>query len=239
MKTGFLSHSRALEFFGGVPQQVVPDNLKSGVSKAHRYEPDLNPSYAEWAAHYGAAVVPARARRPRDKAKVESAVLVVERWILARLRHATFFSLDELNQAIAKLLTDLNQRLFKKLPGSRQQWFDELERPALQPLPAERYVFARWKKARVNIDYHIDIERHYYSVPYQLARQEVEARITAHTVEIYYRGQAGSRPPAQPISPGAIPPSPNTCPKRTASMPIGVHSGCSTGPRKADPRRVS
>jgi transposase len=184
-----LSHSRALEFFGGVPQHIVPDNLKAGVSKAHRYEPELNPSYAEWAAHYGVAVVPARVRRPRDKAKVESAVLVVERWILARLRHATFFSLDELNQAIAKLLQDLNQRPFKKLPGSRQQWFDELERPALQPLPAERYVFARWKKARVNIDYHIDIERHYYSVPYQLARQEVEARIAAHTVEVFYRGQ--------------------------------------------------
>lgn len=184
-----LSHSRALDFFGGAPRQIVPDNLKAGVTKAHRYEPELNPSYAEWAAHYSVAVVPARARRPRDKAKVENAVLVVERWILARLRHATFFSLDELNQAIAKLLKGLNQRPFKKLPGSRQQWFDELERPALQPLPAERYVFARWKKARVNIDYHIDIERHYYSVPYPLVRQEVEARIAAHTIEIFHRGK--------------------------------------------------
>jgi len=184
-----LSHGRALEFFGGVPRQVVPDNLKAGVAKAHRYEPELNPSYADWAAHYGVAVVPARVRRPRDKAKVEGAVLVVERWILARLRHATFFSLDELNAAIAKLLKALNQRPFKKLPGSRQQWFDELERPALQPLPAERYVFARWKKARVNIDYHIEVERHYYSVPFQLARQEVEVRMAEHTVEVFYRGK--------------------------------------------------
>jgi transposase len=189
LENWLLSHVRAFEFFGGVPATVVPDNLKAGVSKAHRYEPDLNPSYAELAAHYGVAVIPARIRKPRDKAKVENAVLVVERWILARLRHATFFSLDELNAAIRTLLTALNQRAFKKLPGSRQQWFTELERPALRALPAQRYTFAHWKKARVNIDYHIDVERHYYSVPYPLVRQEVDVRLTAHTVEIFHRGK--------------------------------------------------
>ena len=184
-----MAHVRAFEFFDGVPAVVVPDNLKAGVDRAHRYEPDLNPSYAELAAHYGVAVIPARVRRPRDKAKVEAGVLVVERWILARLRHLTLFSLDDLNRTLRQLLTDLNQRPFKKLPGSRQQWFETLERPALQPLPAERYRLAHWKKARVNIDYHIEVERHYYSVPYPLVRQEVEVRLTAATVEVFRRGQ--------------------------------------------------
>lgn len=184
-----MAHVRAFEFFGGVPAIVVPDNLKAGVQRAHRYEQDLNPSYADLAAHYGVAVIPARVRRPRDKAKVEAGVLVVERWILARLRHLTLFSLDELNRTLRSLLTDLNGRPFKKLPGSRQQWFDSLERPALKPLPAERYVIAHWKKARVNIDYHIEVERHYYSVPYQLVRQEVDVRLSAVTVEVFQRGQ--------------------------------------------------
>lgn len=188
------SHVRAFEFFGGVPERIVPDNLKAGVTKAHRYEPDINPSYAELAAHYGVAVIPARVRKPRDKAKpgrraVESAVLVVERWILARLRNTTVFSLDELNRVIHGLLAELNRRAFKKLPGSRRQWFDEVERCALKPLPAERYTFARWKKARVNIDYHIEVERHYYSVPYQLVRQEVDVRVASYTVEVFYRGK--------------------------------------------------
>lgn len=184
-----MAHVRAFEFFGGVPASVVPDNLKSGVHRPHRYEPDLNPSYAELAAHYGVAVIPARVRAPRDKAKVEAGVLVVERWVLARLRHRTLFSLEELNHTLRQLLTDLNERAFKKLPGSRRQWFETLERPALQPLPAERYVFAQWKRARVNIDYHIDVDRHYYSVPYPLVRQEVEVRISAQVVEVFHRGQ--------------------------------------------------
>ena len=180
---------RAFAFIGGVTETVVPDNLKSGVTRSHRYEPDLNPTYAEMAAHYGTTVLPARVAKPRDKAKVEVGVQIVERWILARLRHQTFFSLDELNRAIAELLPRLNDRPFKKLPGCRRELYAQLDRPALGPLPAKAYVFATWKKARVNIDYHIELERHYYSVPYQLVRTEVEARVTAQTVEILHRGR--------------------------------------------------
>lgn len=183
------SHQRAFAFFGGVTQTVVPDNIKAGITRAHRYEPDLNPTYAEMAAHYSIAVLPTRVAKPRDKAKVEVGVQVVERWILARLRNRTFFSLDELNRAIAESLSRLNARPFKKLPGSRRELFEKLDQPALQPLPAQPYVFAVWKKARVNIDYHIELERHYYSVPYQLVKAEVEARLSAHTVEIFHRGQ--------------------------------------------------
>lgn len=183
------SHQRALAFIGGVTETVVPDNLKSGVTRAHRYEPDLNPTYAEMAAHYGTTVLPTRVAKPRDKAKVEVGVQVVERFILARLRHQTFFSLDALNRAIAELLPRLNDRPFKKLPGCRRELYEQLDRPALAPLPAQAYVFAAWKKARVNIDYHIEFERHYYSVPYQLVRTEVEARVTAQTVEILHRGR--------------------------------------------------
>jgi len=183
------SHQRAFAFFGGVTETVVPDNLKTGVTRAHRYEPDLNPTYAEMAAHYRLAILPTRIVKPRDKAKVEVGVQVVERWILARLRNQVFFSLDELNRAIAKLLPLLNERPFKKLPGCRRELYEQLDRPALQPLPAQPYVFALWKKARVNIDYHIELERHYYSVPYQLVKIQVEARLSAHTVEIFHRGK--------------------------------------------------
>jgi transposase len=183
------SHQRAFAFLGGVPETVVPDNLKTGVIRAHRYEPDLNPTYLEMAAHYGVTVLPTRVAKPRDKAKVEVAVQVVERWILARLRHQTFFSLDALNGAIAALLPELNTRPFKKLPGCRRSLYEQLDRPALGPLPAKPYVFATWKKARVNIDYHIEVERHYYSVPYQLVKTQVEARITGHTVEVLHRGR--------------------------------------------------
>lgn len=183
------SHCRAFAFFGGVPEVIVPDNLKSGVTSASRYEPDINPTYQEMAAHYGTVVIPARPRKPRDKAKAEVGVQVVERWILAVLRNRTFFSLTELNQAIVELLDKLNQRPFKKLPGSRQSLFETLEKPALQPLPAIPYEFARWKKARVNIDYHVEVEHNYYSVPYQLVRQEVDIRFTSGTVEVLYKGQ--------------------------------------------------
>lgn len=183
------AHQRAFQFFGGVTETVVPDNLKAGVTHPHRYEPELNRTYAEMAAHYGVAVVPTRVAKPKDKAKVEAAVLVVERWILARLRHQTFFSLEALNQAIAELLPLLNGRAFKKLPGSRQSLYETLERTALSALPPTPYVFATWKKARVSIDYHIEIERRYYSVPYQLVKCEVEARIAERTVEIFHRGQ--------------------------------------------------
>ena len=183
------SHLRAFEFFGGVPEIVVPDNLRSGVNRACRYEPDLNRSYQEMAAHYGVAVIPARPRKPRDKAKVEAAVQLVERWILAALRQRRFTSLAELNQAIAELLERLNQRPFRKRSGSRASLFESLDRPALQPLPGERYEFAAWKTARVNIDYHIEVERHYYSVPYQLVGKQVDVRLTDHTVEIFHGGQ--------------------------------------------------
>ena len=183
------SHVWAFEFFGGCPELVVPDNLRSAVSRAHRYEPDINPTYHDLAHHYGVAVLPARARRPRDKAKVEVAVQVVERWILAALRNRTFFSLAELNDAIAWLLERLNQRAFRKLPGSRRSLFEQLDRPALRPLPAERYVFAEWKKVRVNIDYHVEVDGHYYSVPHALVRRQLDVRLTATTVECLYRGR--------------------------------------------------
>ncbi|NND01451.1 MAG: IS21 family transposase [Acidimicrobiia bacterium] len=183
------SHQRALHFIGGVPEMLVPDNLKSGVTKTHRYEPDLNPTYSEMAAHYGVAIVPTRVAKPKDKSKVEVGVQVVERWILARLRNETFFSLAEVNRAIAELLPMLNDRPFKKLPGSRRELFETLDHPALGPLPAKPYPFATWKKVRVNIDYHVEIERHYYSVPYQLVKMQLDARVTAHTVELLHRGK--------------------------------------------------
>lgn len=183
------SHARAFEFFGGVPAVVVPDNLKSGVSKACRYEPDLNPSYRDLAEHYGVALVPARVRKPKDKAKVESGVLLVERWILAALRDRQFFSLAEANQAIRTLLVRLNERPFKKLPGSRRSQFEALDQPALRPLPAHPYRFAQWTLARVHIDYHIEVEGHYYSVPHSLVKQQLEVRYDEHTLECFHRGQ--------------------------------------------------
>ena len=182
------AHSRAFAFFGGVPEIVVPDNLKTGVQKADRYEPDLNPAYADLAAHYGVAVVPARVGKPRDKAKVENGVLVAYRWICAVLRNRTFFSLAELNAAIAEQLRRLNERPFKKLPGSRASVFAELEAPALRALPAEPYLYRRRKRARVHIDYHVELEGHYYSVPYHLAREQVELVFTESTLEVYHDG---------------------------------------------------
>jgi transposase len=183
------SHVRALEFFGCVPWTIVPDNLRSGVNRSCRYEPELNPTYHEMAVHYGVAVLPARVRKPRDKAKVESGVLVVERRVLAPLRNRTFFSLAELNEAIRELLVALNDRPLSKLPGSRRELFDQMDRPAMRPLPIERFVFGEWRKARVNIDYHVEVVGHYYSVPYQLVGQAVEVRISAGTVECYLEGR--------------------------------------------------
>ena len=183
------AHVRAFEFLGSVPELIVPDNLRSGITKAHRYEPDVNPTYADLANHYGVAVLPARARRPRDKAKAEAGVLLVERWILAVLRHRTFFSLQELNREIARLLERLNARPFKQLPGSRRELFDQFDRPALRPLPAQPYEFAEWKKVLVNIDYHVEVDGHYYSVPYALVRKKLEARFSARTVECFHKGQ--------------------------------------------------
>ena len=179
---------RALDFFGGVTELWVPGNLRSGVSKASRYEPDINPTYQDLASHYDVAVLPARSRKPKDKAKVENGVLVVERWVLARLRHQRFFSLNELNRALRMLLADLNQRPFKKLPGSRASAFADMDQPALRALPLNAYEYAEWKVARVGPDYHVEAGEHYYSVPCQHARQQVDVRITAATVEVFYRG---------------------------------------------------
>ena len=183
------SHRRAFAFLGGVPELVVPDNLRAGVSKAQRYEPDTNPTYQDMATHYGVVVLPTRVRRPRDKAKVEAGVLLVERWILAALRRRTFFSLTELNAAIAGLLEKLNARPFKQLPGCRRAHFEALDKPALKPLPAAPYVYAEWKKARVHIDYHVAVEGHYYSVPHALIKRQLDVRVTQNTVECFYRGQ--------------------------------------------------
>jgi transposase len=183
------SHQRSFTFFGGLPELVVPDNLLSGVTKAHRYEPDLNPTYLEMATHYGVAIVPARVRKPKDKAKAEVGVQIVERWILAALRNHTFFSLTELNQTIQQLVLKLNQRPFKKLPGSRDELFQSLDKPALKALPLTPYVYAEWKLVRVHIDYHVDIEGHYYSVPYRLVKQQLDARITENTIEVFKKGE--------------------------------------------------
>lgn len=183
------AHVRALNFLGGCPEVLVPDNLKSGVSQACRYEPDLNPIYQNFATHYGIAVIPARVRKARDKSKVEKSVQLVENWILGRLRNQTFFSLSELNQAIRAGLEELNTRPFQKLNATRQSLFESLERPALRPLPVTLFEYADWKKALVGNDYHVELERHYYSVPYTYARRKVEIRYTAKTVEVYWRGE--------------------------------------------------
>jgi len=183
------SNVRAFEFFGGVPKIVVPDNLKSAITKSCRYEPDINPSYLQMAQHYNVAVIPARTYKPKDKAKVEGGVLIVSRWILARLRNHKFYSLAELNAVIKSLLEDLNNRRFKKLPGSRRSTFLSIDKPALQQLPKDKYQFAEIKKATVHVDYHIEIDRRYYSVPYNLVKKKVEAHITDNTVSIYYKGE--------------------------------------------------
>jgi len=183
------AHVRALAFFAGVPRQIVPDNLKAGVLKANWYEPGLNPTYQDFATHYGTAILPARPRRPRDKAKVEVGVQVVERWILARLRNQRFFTLGELNSVIGALLGELNDRPMRHLGASRRQLFDQLDRPALAALPVEAYVYAEWRQRRVGLDYHVDIDGHYYSVPHRLLRQQLEARITQRTVELFHKGE--------------------------------------------------
>lgn len=182
-------HVRAFEFYGGIPRLVIPDNPRTGVSRACRYEPDLNRTYHEMALYYGVAVMPARPYKPRDKAKVENAVLVVERWIIAALRHHKFFSLPELDEAVATLLEKLNHRPFRKREGSRASLFAQLDRPALQPLPVSRYTLAEWKTVKANIDYHVEVDGHYYSVPYQLAGQKLEARYTATLVELLQDGK--------------------------------------------------
>ena len=181
-------HIHALEFYGGAPTLTVPDNTKTAVTRACRYDPDLNPTYQEFAVHYGMGVVPARPYRARDKAKVESGVQVCERWIIAALRNRKFFSLPELSQAIRELLVRLNERPFRKRDGSRASVFHGLEKPALAALPAERFDMSQWSRATVNIDYHIAFDGNFYSVPYALVQQVVEVRSTPTTVEIFHKG---------------------------------------------------
>lgn len=183
------AHVRALEFFGGAPAAFVPDNLKSGVHKAHRYDPDLNRAYAEFSEHYSLAILPARVRKPRDKSKVETGVQIVERWILARLRDRQFFSLAELNAAIDELLIELNERPFQKLDGSRRSRFEQIDRPALQALPPRAYEYAQWKCAKVHPDYHIEVEHAYYSVPYKYIGERVDVRVSARMIEIFAKRQ--------------------------------------------------
>ena len=183
-------HVRAFEAIGGVPHLLVPDNTKVAVIKACLYDPQINRTYAALAEHYGTAVLPARPRRPRDKAKVEGCVLIVERWLFGRLRHRRFHSLDEVNQAIGELLTRLNEeRTIRRIGKTRRMLLEEIDRPALKPLPVEPYVFAEWKVRRVGIDYHVEVDKHFYSVPYRFARSEVEARLTARSIEIFAKGQ--------------------------------------------------
>ncbi len=184
------AHTSAFEAIGGVAHLIVPDNAKTAVIKACLYEPAVNRTYTEMAAHYDTAILPARPRKPRDKAKVEAAVLIMERWILGRLRHQRFYSLEELNAAIRGLLVRVNDELpIRRLGVTRRHLLEELDRPALKPLPVEPYVFAEWRIRRVGIDYHVDVERHYYSVPHRFAKEQVEARLTARTVEIFVKGE--------------------------------------------------
>ena len=183
------SHTRTFAFIGGAPAMVVSDNLRSGITKACFYEPAANRTYAEMAAHYNTAIVPARPYRARDKAKVEVAVQIATRFIIAKLRNRQFFSLCALNEAIAELVAQINTRMSRHLGASRRALFEDLERSALKPLPAEPYVFAEWKECRVGLDYHVEIDKHYYSVPHQLLHEKVWARITARTVEVFHRGK--------------------------------------------------
>jgi transposase len=188
MESWLRAHVHALEHFGGAPALAVPDNTRTGVTKAHRYDPDLNPTYYNFALHYGFGIVPARPYKPRDKAKVESAVQVAQRWIVAALRHRKFFALEDLNEAIRELLAKLNRRPFRKRDGCRATAFEALDKPALKPLPAEPFELSQWSRARVNIDYHVAFDANLYSVPYNLVHEVVEIRSTATTVEILHQG---------------------------------------------------
>src|ERR1700752_4780972 len=183
------AHTRSFASVGGVTAMVVSDNLRSGITKACSNEPQVNRTYAEMAAHYGTAIIPARPYRVRDKAKVEVAVQIATRFIIAKLRNRQFFALSALNGVVAELVEQINNRVSRHLGASRRALFEELERSALKPLPAKPYVFAEWKQCRVGLDYHVEIDKHYYSVPHQLLRDKVWARITARTIEVFYRGK--------------------------------------------------
>jgi transposase len=182
-------HVRMYEFFAGVSALTIPDNLRSAVKRADRYESELNPCYRELAEHYGTCVIPARVRKPRDKAKAEAAVLVAQRWILAALRHRTFYHLNELNAAIAQLLTKLNDRVMRHVKESRRSLYERLERPALKPLPPAPYQYADWKEVRLNIDYHAVYDEHFYSAPYTLIGESLWCRACERTIELFHNGQ--------------------------------------------------
>ena len=191
------SHARALTYFGGVPKLIVPDNLKSGVNRACRYDPDIHPAYLQLAAHYGTAIMPARPRAPKDKSKAEVGVQIIERWILARLRHHTFFSLAELNQHIQSLTQWANQKPFQKNQGSRLTWFESIDQPALQPLPKHPYEYTDIKIVKVNIDYHIQYDQHLYSVPHHLVGEKLEIHAKNQVIELYFQHQRVTTHPRQ------------------------------------------
>jgi transposase len=229
--------ARALTFYGGVPQLIVPDNPRAMIADPDRYEPRAGDTVLDFARHYGTSFLPARVYRPQDKPKVEVAVQVVERWIMARLRHRQFESVQSVDDAIRPLLKNLNERPFQKLPGCRASAFTELDAPALQPLPVQPYELARFKTVTVHIDYHIEIDKHRYSVPHALVGLKLDARITAGAVELLHRG------PAMPatIVWEATPPSSSTCRRHTAPISNGLRSGLSTGVSRlaAPPARSS
>ena len=183
------AHIDTYEFFDGVPEITVPDNTKDAVTRPCFYDPDINRTYLEMARHYGTAIIPARVKKPRDKAKVESAVLIAQRWILAALRNHTFFSIEQARRAVAEKLVEFNDRPLQKLGVSRRDLFEQLDRPALKPLPGKRYEYADWLRPKVNVDYHVECFKHYYSVPFSLIGKYVDARVTATTVEIIFNGQ--------------------------------------------------
>lgn len=187
------SQQRMFDYFGCVSALIVPDNLKSAIHKSCRYEPDVNVTYSEFVAHYGTAVLPARPYRPRDKAKAEAGVQLVQRWILARLRHQTFMGLGELNREIKRLLELLNDKPFKKLPGSRRSAFESIDKPAMRPLPQIRYEYRHYKQVRVNIDYHIELNGHYYSVPFQYCRERLDLWYSQTQLCCYRQGQCIAR----------------------------------------------
>jgi len=183
------AHMHAFEYFAGVTEIIVPDNTRTAVTHPCRYEPDLNPTFLELANHYDTVIIPARIRKPKDKAKVENGVLIAQRWILATLRNHRFFSLAQANEAIAEKLEELNDRKFQILETTRRALYENLDRPALKPLPPSRYEFAEWSKPKVNVDYHVDVQKHYYSVPYTLVHKQLDARRTATTVEIFFKNR--------------------------------------------------
>jgi transposase len=190
------AHANAFEHFGGVPALLVPDNLKAAVTKTDRYEPKLNDSYRKLANHYGIAIMPARPYKPKDKAKAENAVLIVERWIMMRLRHRVFHTFHELNLSIRELMDELNQREMKQLGASRRALFESLDKPALKPLPASRYLYTELKRAKVGPDYHIEYKRHYYSVPHQLVGQHVDLEANSRLIQIYHQGNLVAQHPS-------------------------------------------